>query len=439
MANRGRLLIFVVVVVVLLLTAMQFTNDGGQNRHFSDEEVAAKLLEVKRVISDDRLCQMHYHLSTSLFGKLHNRFIGVVKESDKLPLYFQVAIYLDYIAHGTSFREQFIQFKVSVSLIILARRNIRNAIMYKVYPQYVRPQLVDEEVEGIENTTRTPRGLKEGDLDTKSWEKFKHFEGCMGNIDGSHIKICSDAETNTAFFSSRKKAVTTNVQFVATVNKSLMFTHAYVGIEGRASDAQSMRLAAFALDLEETFGPWTRGRFLIGDAGYALSFKMLTPYRGVMYHLREFNVRQENNENQDYVKNMYELFNLRHAMFRNEVERAFGVLKKRFKVLVNGIQGYDLNETWNTIYSCIAIHNFIRYHLFEGNGSQATSDARILLEVDAEADTETALAAARMLVLDGEQDAPNLDVNGNQALAGTPSAWRDQIASEMWADYTRAE
>ena len=115
------------------------------------------------------------------------------------------------------------------------------------------------------------------------------------------------------------------------------------------------------------------------DVGYALSFKMLTPYRGVMYHLREFNVRQGNNENQHYVKNMYELFNLRHAMFRNEVERAFGVLKKRFKILVNGIQGYDLNETWNTVYSCIAIHNFIRYHIFEGNGSQATADARILL------------------------------------------------------------
>ena len=82
-----------------------------------------------------------------------------------------------------------------------------------------------------------------------------------------------------------------------------------------------MRLAAFALDLEEAFMPWTRGRFLIGDAGYALSFKML----------RKFNVRQENNENQDYVENTYELFNLRHAIFRNEVERAFVVLKTRLR------------------------------------------------------------------------------------------------------------
>jgi len=41
--------------------------------------------------------------------------------------------------------------------------------------------------------------------------------------------------------------------------------------------------------------------------------------------------------------------------------------------------------------------------------------------------------------MDGEQDAPNMDVNVNQALAGTPSAWRDQIAYKMWADYTLTE
>ena len=105
--------------------------------------------------------------------------------------------------------------------------------------------------------------------------------------------------------------------------------------------------------------------------------------------------------------------------------------------MVNGVQGYDLNETWATIYSCIAIHNFIRYHVVEGNGSQNTADARILLEVNA--DAETAFAAATMDTLDGEQDAPIEDVDGNQALAGTPSAWRDQIAYKMWTDYTHAE
>jgi len=49
------------------------------------------------------------------------------------------------------------------------------------------------------------------------WDKFKYFAGCCGKIDGSHIPIRSDALTNRAFFSSRKKIISTNVPFVSTV------------------------------------------------------------------------------------------------------------------------------------------------------------------------------------------------------------------------------
>jgi hypothetical protein len=76
--------------------------------------------------------------------------------------------------------------------------------MCKVYPQFVRPQMVDEEEADDENAMRTSRGLKERDLDTKSWEEFKHFEGCMGNIDGCHIKITSDAETQPSLVVERR-------------------------------------------------------------------------------------------------------------------------------------------------------------------------------------------------------------------------------------------
>ena len=437
---RGRLLVIFILTFAVILVASHFTNDGGANKHFTDEEVAAKREEVEKDIKDDRLCHMHYRLCPSLFAKLHNKFLGVVEESVKLPLYFQVAIYLDYVAHATTFREQLTHFKVSMPLISRARNNIRNAVMLIVYPEFACPQMVDDR--------GAARGMNEADLDRKGWEKFRHFEGCVGSIDGCHIKISADAQSNTTFFSTRKKAVTTNVQFVATVNKSLMITHAFVGIEGRASDSQSMQLRAFAQDLQNTFGDWVRGKFLIGDAGYALSFKLLTPYRGVMYHLREFDVRNDNNENAHFVRDKYELFNLRHAMFRNEVERAFGVLKKRFKILVNGIAGYTLSDTWDTIYSCIAIHNFIRHNISAGVcGPQAREDAFILRDVDQMADDdEAAIAAARLATEEDAQDRPeegahdrpedNANDQHLEALPTTASEWRDQIAIKMWADYS---
>uniref|UniRef100_A0A803L0F1 DDE Tnp4 domain-containing protein n=1 Tax=Chenopodium quinoa TaxID=63459 RepID=A0A803L0F1_CHEQI len=51
----------------------------------------------------------------------------------------------------------------------------------------------------------------------------------------------------------------------------------------------------------------------------------MPPYRHIRYHLKEYTNNPPENER--------ELFNLRHSSLRMVVERAFGVLKKRFRVL----------------------------------------------------------------------------------------------------------
>ena len=78
--------------------------------------------------------------------------------------------------------------------------------------------------------------------------------------------------------------------FVSTVDASLKFLYSYVGVEGRAGDSQIMNLSAFYEDLEEMLNLNYPGSFMVGDAGYGLSFRILTPYRGVLYHLREFDI-----------------------------------------------------------------------------------------------------------------------------------------------------
>jgi hypothetical protein len=67
------------------------------------------------------------------------------------------------------------------------------------------------------------------------------------------------------------------------------------------------------------------GKFYLVDPGYRVKPRFLPPFRAVCYHLNEW----ERNP----VQNEKELFNRWHYSLRIIVEQAFGVLKRRFKVL----------------------------------------------------------------------------------------------------------
>ena len=84
-----------------------------------------------------------------------------------------------------------------------------------------------------------------------------------------------------------------------------------------------------------------------------LTVGLITPYRGVRYHLKEYS---ERNPPQNYK----ELFNLRHASLRNAIERAFGVLKKRFSILANSTEPtYGIKTQSLIIGCCCIIHNYL--------------------------------------------------------------------------------
>lgn len=59
-------------------------------------------------------------------------------------------------------------------------------------------------------------------------------------------------------------------------------------------------------------------------------------------------------------QNMLEKFNHLHSSLRNAIERAFGVLKMKWRILL-GIPYYPDPETQTKIITaCICLHNFIR-------------------------------------------------------------------------------
>ena len=66
-------------------------------------------------------------------------------------------------------------------------------------------------------------------------------------------------------------------------------------------------------------------KYYLGDASYGVWKGIISPYRSVRYHLKEFSDNPPRNDK--------ELFNLRHSSLRTSIERCFAVLKKRFRVL----------------------------------------------------------------------------------------------------------
>lgn len=114
-------------------------------------------------------------------------------------------------------------------------------------------------------------------------------------------------------------------------------------------------------------------------------------------------------------QNYKELFNYRHARLRNVIERIFGVIKRRFKVLVIA-QEYSFEMQSRLISAIAALHNFIRIY-----------DPTDILD-DPEEETSQ----------DDPDSMPNRDHRAvGQAERDRAAKRRDKIARDMWSEYER--
>ena len=108
---------------------------------------------------------------------------------------------------------------------------------------------------------------------------YPFFKDCRMALDGTHIPAFDPASL-TQPYRNRKGFLSQNV--LAACSFDLFFTYVLVGWEGSAADST---ILADAYTKELTIPP---GKYDLGDAGFALTTKLLTPYRGVRYHLGEW-------------------------------------------------------------------------------------------------------------------------------------------------------
>ena len=86
-------------------------------------------------------------------------------------------------------------------------------------------------------------------------------------------------------------------------------------------------------------------KYYLDDAGFMLKQKIITPYRGIRYHLKEYPRKGP--------QKAKELFNHRYPSLRNVIEETFGVMKKRFRIIASGTEPcYGVDTMTNIILGC---------------------------------------------------------------------------------------
>ncbi|XP_021860979.2 protein ALP1-like isoform X2 [Spinacia oleracea] len=235
----------------------------------------------------------------------------------------QVLVFLHLLGHNVRFRAIGGRFFRSTWTIHQYFHIVLKAIL-RLYTEFVKPPTTTLQPE-IQNNPRF----------------FPWFEDFIGVIDGTHVRASVSIEMQDRF-RGRKGGTTQNV--LAAVDFDLKFTYVLAGWEGSAHDSKVLGDA-----LRRGFKV-PQGKYYLADGGYGDRKGFMPPFRKVRYHLKEYTNNPPENK---------ELFNLRHSSLRMCVERAFGVLKKRFRVL-------DAEPFWpfktqvDVVLACCVIHNYLR-------------------------------------------------------------------------------
>jgi hypothetical protein len=117
------------------------------------------------------------------------------------------------------------------------------------------------------------------------------------------------------------------------------------------------------------------GKYYLVDSSYANKKGFLLPYKGEKYHLPEF-------EQGSAPSGKKEMFNHLHSSLRSVIERSFGVLKMKWRILQH-LPSYPMEKQIKIIIACMTLHNFIRDSALDGElFTQCDANEDFISDVD---------------------------------------------------------
>lgn len=171
----------------------------------------------------------------------------------------------------------------------------------------------------------------------ETFERVKGFPGVIGAVDGSLIQIRAPVR-DAASYICRKNYPAIHLQAVC--DARCLFTHCYAGYAGSVHDARVFRNSPLARFIQRENEYFPFNSHLIGDAAYPIHTQVMVPFRD-NGHLT---ARQKN-------------FNFCLSSTRMAIEKAFGLLKTRFRILLDCLPLTNINKIPEFIIACCVMHN----------------------------------------------------------------------------------
>ena len=186
---------------------------------------------------------------------------------------------------------------------------------------------------------KLPENSNEREELSTLFEQKNSMQGILGAIDGLLVHIILPANTKSARkYRCYKQYYALNMQAVAGPNAEFLYVN--IGHAGATGDGCASRQSRFWKRASNNDFHYKDGYFFIGDAAYSLMPWMVTPYGGA-----------------NGVNSKEDVFNLQLSKARQVVERAFGIMIKRWRILVKPLEFKTIEQMAKVIRACAVLHN----------------------------------------------------------------------------------
>ncbi|XP_033098538.1 protein ANTAGONIST OF LIKE HETEROCHROMATIN PROTEIN 1-like [Anneissia japonica] len=188
----------------------------------------------------------------------------------------------------------------------------------------------------------------EGQRLTETVNGFQQFHGfpqCVGAIDGSHIPIIAPYDRPNDYYNRKGHH---SIVLQAVTDHMLRFTNIYVGWPGRVHDSRILRNSEIFAKAEnrqllpvrtELISGVQVPLLILGDPAYPLKTWLMKGFPG------------------ENLPRQQQTFNYRLSRARMVVERSFGMLKGRWRLLMKRNDSL-LKHVPNMVVACCVLHNF---------------------------------------------------------------------------------